>query len=161
MDCAEHLRTTFRALKNWLVARAWNALIMGILWSIGLTIIHVPWALLWGVLGGLLQFIPNFGAMLALIGPEFVCMVTTAGMKMIYVLILYAIIAVLDGLVLDPLLMKHTARVPVWASIPTPIVLGIIWPFWGVLVAPPLLAIIFAFVKREQRHGRKANLPSA
>ena len=36
------------------------------------------------------------------------------------------------GLVLDPLLMKHTARVPVWASIPTPIILGIIWPFWGV-----------------------------
>ena len=160
MDLAQHLRTTFGALKNWLVARAWNALIVGTLWWLGLTIIHVPWASLWGVLGGLLQFIPNFGAMLALIGPEFVCMVTTAGMKMIYVLILYAVIAVLDGLVLDPLLMKHTARVPVWASIPTPIILGILWPFWGVLVAPPLLAIIFAFVKRSQKHGQRARLPS-
>jgi len=159
MDFEQHLRTTFGALKNWLVARAWNALIVGALWWIGLAIIHVPWALFWGVLGGLLQFIPNFGAMLALIGPEFVAMVTGEGMKMIYVLILYAIIAVLDGLVLDPLLMKHTARVPVWASIPTPIILGILWPFWGVLVAPPLLAIIFAFVKRNQRQAQRANLP--
>ena len=159
MDFEQHLCTTFGALKNWLVARAWNALIVGTLWWIGLAIIHVPWALFWGVLGGLLQFIPNFGAMLALIGPEFVAMVTGEGMKMIYVLILYAIIAVLDGLVLDPLLMKHTARVPVWASIPTPIILGILWPFWGVLVAPPLLAIIFAFVKRNQRQAQRANLP--
>ena len=159
MDFEQHLRTTFGALKNWLVARAWNALIVGALWWIGLAIIHVPWALFWGVLGGLLQFIPNFGAMLALIGPEFVAMVTGEGMKMIYVLILYAIIAVLDGLVLDPLLMKHTARVPVWASIPTPVILGILWPFWGVLVAPPLLAIIFAFVKRNQRQAQRANLP--
>ena len=159
MDFEQHLRTTFGALKNWLVARAWNALIVGTLWWIGLTIIHVPWALFWGVSGGLLQFIPNFGAMLALIGPEFVAMVTGEGMKMVYVLILYAIIAVLDGLVLDPLLMKHTARVPVWASIPTPIILGILWPFWGVLVAPPLLAIIFAFVKRGHRQSQSANLP--
>jgi hypothetical protein len=37
--------------------------------------------------------------------------------------------------------------VPIWASIFGPIVLGIIIPFWGVLLAPPLLAIIFAFRK--------------
>lgn len=156
MDFNDHLRTTLRALKNWLVARAWNALIVGTLWWIGLAIIHVPWAMFWGVFGGSLQFIPNFGAMLALIGPEFVCLVTTQGMKMIYVLMLYAVIAVLDGLVLDPLLMKRTARVPVWASIPTPIILGILWPFWGVVISAPLLAIVFAFVHRgrlQQGHS--------
>lgn len=150
MNVGDHLRTTASALKNWLVARAWNALIVGTLWWLGLAIIHVQWALFWGVLGGLLQFVPNFGAMLALIGPEFICLVTAEGMKMVYVLILYAVIAVLDGLVLDPLLMKRAARVPIWASIPTPIVLGILWPFWGVVIAAPLLAIIFAFVHRSR-----------
>jgi predicted PurR-regulated permease PerM len=160
MDFADHLRTTLSALRNWLVARAWNALIVGTLWWVGLAIIRVPWAPLWGLFGGLLQFIPNFGAMLALIGPEFICLVTTQGMKMIYVLILYAFIAVLDGLVLDPLLMKRTARVPIWASIPTPIVLGILWPFWGVVVSAPLLAVIFAFLHRGRNPRRDLHLPA-
>jgi len=50
-------------------------------------------------------------------------------------------------LVLQPALMKRTARVPIWASILAPIVLGIVIPFWGVLLAPPLLAVIYAFRK--------------
>ena len=60
-------------------------------------------------------------------------------------LILYAVIAVVDGFLLQPYLMKRTARVPIWASILTPIVLGIVIPFWGVLLAPPLLAVVFAY----------------
>jgi predicted PurR-regulated permease PerM len=32
-----------------------------------------------------------------------------------------------------------------------PIVLGIVIPFWGVLLAPPLLAIVYAFRKPKQR----------
>jgi predicted PurR-regulated permease PerM len=35
--------------------------------------------------------------------------------------------------------------VPIWASLFTPIVLGILIPFWGVLLAPPLLAVVYAY----------------
>jgi predicted PurR-regulated permease PerM len=58
---------------------------------------------------------------------------------------LYAGIAVVDGFLLQPYLMKRVARVPMWASILTPIVLGILIPFWGVLLAPPLLAVVYAY----------------
>jgi predicted PurR-regulated permease PerM len=140
----------FGALKAWLVARSWNALIVGGLWFIGLSIIGIPWAALWAVLGAVLQFIPNFGVMIALIGPEFAAMITGQPMKMLYVLMLYAVVTITDAWVLEPVLMKKTARVPVWASIITPIVLGILWPFWGVLIAPPLLAVVFAFRQHQK-----------
>jgi predicted PurR-regulated permease PerM len=52
---------------------------------------------------------------------------------------------VVDGLFLQPYLMKRTAKVPFWAALFAPIILGIIIPFWGVLLAPPLLAVVFAF----------------
>jgi predicted PurR-regulated permease PerM len=45
--------------------------------------------------------------------------------------------------------MKRTAKVPTWASILTPIVLGILIPFWGVLLAPPLLAVVYAYKTRR------------
>jgi predicted PurR-regulated permease PerM len=69
-------------------------------------------------------------------------------MRTLYVLILYAVIVVVDGLVLQPLLQKRMNRVPIWASLLTPIVLGILIPFWGVLIAAPLLAVFYAYKAR-------------
>jgi predicted PurR-regulated permease PerM len=73
---------------------------------------------------------------------------------LIYVFILYAGIVVVDGFVLQPVLMKRTAKVPVWASILTPLLLGLIFNVWGFLLAPPLLAIVYAY--RERRKGNAA-----
>jgi predicted PurR-regulated permease PerM len=67
------------------------------------------------------------------------------------VLILYACIAIVDALLLQPYIMKRTAKVPLWASILAPIVLGILWPFWGVLVAAPLLAVLYAYKTQYQK----------
>ena len=67
-----------------------------------------------------------------------------------YLLGLYAVIVVIDQLVLQPMLMKKATRVPIWASILVPIVLGIVIPFWGVLLAAPLLAVVYAFRKPKE-----------
>lgn len=150
MPLESDLATAFGAIKAWLIARCYNALVVFVLWLLGLWLLHVPWAPLWAVLGGILQFIPNFGAMFALIGAEFGALLSGEPMRMIYVLILYAIIVVVDAWVLEPLLMKRTARVPIWASILAPIVLGILWPFWGVVIAAPLMAVVFAFRTRAR-----------
>src|SRR6478672_7012816 len=115
-----HARTTGSALKNWFIAQCYDSLAVAVLWLVGLWIIGIPWAPLWAILGGVLQFIPNF-----------------------------AVIMVTDGLFLQPYLMKRTAKVPFWAALLAPIILGIIIPFWGVLLAPPLLAVVYAF-RRER-----------
>ncbi len=152
MDFGEHFRVTGGALKNWLLAQSQDALAVGLLWLIGLLIIGVPWAPFWAVLGAAFQFVPQIGAVLGVIGPALTAMFKWGDWEHpLYVLMLYAVIALVDGFVLQPYLMKRTARVPVWASILTPIVLGIIIPFWGVLLAPPLLAVLYAYKARQAR----------
>jgi len=151
VDLLEHLRTTGSALKRWLIVQSTDALIVGLLWLIGLEIIRVPVAPLWAVLGALLQFVPHFGPVIALVGPALAGGISGGGMRLLYVLILYAVIAGTDGLVLQPYLMKRTVRVPVWASILTPFVLGFVVPFWGVLLAAPLLAVIYTYRNRLTR----------
>ena len=146
------LKTTGRkagtALVNWWRAVSIEALCVAVMWLIGLWLLHVPLFPVWALLGGLMTFIPNFGGVIALIGPVFSILVTGKDLERLgFVLGLYAVIVVIDQLVLQPMLMKRSARVPIWASILAPIVLGIIIPFWGVLLAPPLLAIIYAFRK--------------
>src|ERR1700712_2781822 len=143
-------RTVGGALLGWWQATTLDALIVGVLWFIGLELIHVPFAPLWAMFGAILQFIPTYGSMVALIGP--VLAVALSGhdeWRLGLVLGLYGIIVVLEGLVIQPYVLHRTTRVPWWASFLGPIVLGIVIPFWGVLLAPPLLAVIFAFRKTE------------
>jgi len=153
MELDQHFRLAGGALKNWFIAQSQDALAVGLIWLVGLWVIGVPWAPLWAVLGALFQFVPQVGAVLGLIGPTL-----TAAFKWgdwehpLYVLGLYAVIAVVDGFLLQPYLMKRTAKVPMWASILAPLVLGIVIPFWGVLLAPPLLAVVYAYKARQERN---------
>ena len=148
MEFHDHVLTTGTALKNWFVAQSLDALAVGVLWLVGLWIIGVPWAPLWAFLGAIFQFVPNIGAVLGVVGPVMVGGLNGGWMTAVYVLILYAVIAVLAGFVLQPYLMKRTSKVPIWASIIVPIVMGFIIPFWGILLAPPLLAVIYAYRNR-------------
>jgi predicted PurR-regulated permease PerM len=149
MELEDHLRTTGGALKNWFIAQCQDAVAVGLLWLAGLWAIGVPWAPLWAVIGGLCQFIPNIGAVLALLGPALAAGLKAFGdanwMRFVYVLILYAAIVAVDGLLLQPWLMKRTTKVPIWASILAPIVFGLVMGPWGVLLAPPLLAVVYTY----------------
>jgi predicted PurR-regulated permease PerM len=149
MGLGEHVRITSGALKNWLIAQAQDSLAVGLLWLIGLYLLKVPWAPVWALLAACLQVVPHFGPVLGMIGPVLAAAFKWGGWEHpLYVLILYAVIAVVDGFVLQPYIMKRTAKVPIWASILTPLVLGFLIPFWGVLLAPPLLAVVYAYKAR-------------
>ena len=71
MDFRDHLRTTGGALKNWAVAQLQDSLAVGVLWLIGLYILHVPLAPMWAVIAAVLQIVPHFGPILGLLGPCF------------------------------------------------------------------------------------------
>jgi predicted PurR-regulated permease PerM len=148
MDAREHVRTTGSALKNWAIAQIQDSIAVGVLWLIGLWIIQVPWAPLWAILAAALQIVPDLGPVLSLIGPVMAAFFhwgLGGWQHALFVLVLYAVIVVIDGFLLQPYIMRRAARVPIWASILAPIALGVIIPFWGVLLAPPLLAIVYAY----------------
>ena len=140
--------TAGHALVQWWRAATLEGLCVGVLWWIGLTLLHVPWAPLWAMLAALAAFIPHFGGVISVIGPTLaVCFSGHDLYRLGLVLGLYAVIVIVDQLLIQPVLLKKTTRVPIWASILFPIVLGIVIPFWGVLLAPPLLAVLYAFRK--------------
>jgi predicted PurR-regulated permease PerM len=154
MNLGSHLQFTGRALKNWLIAQFEDSLAVGALWLVGLYGARIPWAPLWAGLAAILQFVPHLGPVLGLIGP-----VLAAALRFrdwqhpLRVLVLYAVIVLVDGFALQPFIMKRTAKVPMWASILVPLLLGIVIPFWGVLIAPPALAVFYAYRLRKRSAG--------
>jgi predicted PurR-regulated permease PerM len=150
---ALHLRTAGSALVNWWRAVTIEGLCVAVLWLIGLLLLKVPLAPVWALIAGLMTLVPNIGGVIALLGPAFAILVSQPDMyRLCFLLGMYAVIVVIDQLMLQPLIMKRVTRVPVWASILVPILLGIIIPFWGILLAPPLLAVVYAF--RRPRQGK-------
>jgi predicted PurR-regulated permease PerM len=118
--------------------------------------LHVPWAPFWAVMAAIFQFIPHFGPLLTFIGPAFAAILGGGLDLFLWVLGLYGVIIVLDGLVLQPLMMRRTARVPIWASLLVPILLSMMLGFWGVLLAAPLLAVIFAYRALARKRAQEA-----
>ena len=163
MDANDHFRITGNALKNWAIAQLQNSLVIGALWLIGLLILHVPWAPWWALLAAFFQIIPHFGPILSLLGPAVTATLHFGDWEHpLYVLILYAVIALLDGFLLQPYIMRRTAKVPMWASILMPLVLMIVLPFWGVLLAAPALAVIYAYKAHlEPKADNRTQQPGA
>jgi predicted PurR-regulated permease PerM len=145
MPFSRHVTITGGAIKLWFVAQCYDSICVGALWWVGLTLLHVPWAPFWGFVAAVLQFIPQFGAVMAIMGPLVVALFALGPMGLVYVLILYGVIVVIDGLLLQPLIMKRTVRVPIWASLIVPLALSLMFGFWGLLLAAPLLAVIYAY----------------
>ncbi|HET7440920.1 MAG TPA: AI-2E family transporter [Terriglobales bacterium] len=152
MNLGEHLHITGAALKHWFIAQVQDSIAVGLLWLVGLYILHVPWAPLWATLAMLLQVVPHLGPVLSLVGPVLAATFRWFDWEHpLYVLILYAVVVVVDGLFLQPYIMRRTAKVPIWASILTPLVLAFFLPFWGVLLSAPLLAVLYAYKSRAER----------
>jgi predicted PurR-regulated permease PerM len=150
MDPEEHIRVTGFAMKNWAVAQVQDSIAVALLWLVGLWILRVPWAPLWALLAATLQIVPHLGPVLSLVGPVLAAVLRWQDWEHpLYVLILYAVIVVVDGLLLQPFIMRRVAKVPMSASILEPLILGFAIPFWGFILAPPLLAVIYAYKARR------------
>lgn len=152
MSIGVHARITGHALKNWAIAQLQDSVVVGLLWWLGLYLLKVPLAPFWAVCAAVLQIVPHVGPVLGLLGPVLAAWIHWGSLEhSLYVLMLYAGIVIVDGFLLQPYLMKRTTRVPIWASILTPIVLGVLIPFWGVLLSAPLLAVVYAYKERQAK----------
>jgi len=156
MQFSRHIHITGGALRNWFVAQFYDSICVGLMWWGGLAYLRVPWAPFWAVLAALFQFIPHFGPVLTFVGPALAAVAGGGLDTFLWVLGLYGAIVIVDGVVLQPLIMRRTAKVPIWASLTVPILLSLMLGFWGLLLAAPLLAVIFAYRAVAKRRAQDA-----
>ena len=111
--------------------------------GIGLTIIGIPNAFLWGMLATILRFIPYIGAWIALFFPLALSLATTETWATpIEVLGLFATIELVTSNVLEPWLYgAHTGLSPV-AIMVAPIFWTWLWGGVGLLLATPLTVCV-------------------
>jgi len=144
-------------LLKWLKGKLFAMLVVFVLTAVGLVLMGVPMWLVLAIIAGLLNFIPNFGPLIAMVPAVLVALMqdfTTALM----VAGLYILVQVAESNFITPSVQKKLINIP-----PALIILAqlFISPFtggWGLVLATPLMVIIMVLVqelylKREKKNG--------
>lgn len=111
----------------------------GLVIGIGLWLIGVPVPALWGLLAGVLRFVPYVGALLGAALPLALAAAVDPGWSLaLYVALLFVIIEPLIGYVLEPLLYGHSTGLSPLSVILAAVFWTWIWGPVGLILSMPL-----------------------
>lgn len=144
---AEVLAEVHTTLRGWLFGVIISMALVGVLTSVGLSLLGVQPALALGGIAAILTFIPNFGPVISAIPAVLLAFVespTTA----LYVVALYLGIQTVESYLITPVIQREAADVPPVLTIVAQVGLGILWGIAGVVLATPLVAAVLVLVQR-------------
>ncbi|NNG24508.1 AI-2E family transporter [Telluria aromaticivorans] len=133
-------------LSSWLMGKAASMLIVGVVTSVGLSMLGVPLALILGIIAGLLDFIPYLGPIMAGI-PAVLLALSISPDLALYTVLLFVGIQLVEGYVLQPLIEAKAVDLPPALVIVMQLVFGTLFGFAGVALATPLAAGLAVLVK--------------
>ena len=118
-------------------------LILGVMNSLGLWLIGVRFALVWGFLGGLLAVIPYVGTFIGGLLPFLYSLATTDSLwQPLAVVALYVTIQSLEGNFITPKVVGNSVKVNALAAVVSLVFGALFWGVAGVILAIPLLAMV-------------------
>ena len=136
-----------KVLRDWLVGQIFGFFFIAILTGLGLWIIGLPLILTLALIAGLMNFIPNFGPIIALV-PALLLALMQGTTTAIIVICLYTGIQIVQSAVTQPLIQQKMTSIPPALIIFGQVAMGLIAGFWGVLLATPILAILSTLIKK-------------
>ena len=124
-----------------------DSLVVGVVASIGLLIFRVPYPVLMGMTLGLMNMIPYFGAIVACIGIALITLLTTNFYTALGVVIYIVVIQQVDANIIQPRVVGGSVGLrPIYVLLSITL-FGGLFGFWGIFLAPPLMALVQMFVR--------------
>lgn len=118
-------------------------LIVGILNSIGLAILGIPYPILFGFLASVLTFIPYVGIMIASLLPVTVSWITFNSVWYpLGVIGIFAVVQYLEANIIFPFVVSNRLHINTFSTILAILVGGILWGGAGMILFVPFTAII-------------------
>ncbi len=139
---AEVLSETKTLVQSYLVGLMLEAAIVAALNSAGLLIIGLDYAILLGIIGGLLNIIPYVGGLVATALPMLIALATKSPLDAFWVLLIYAVVQFVDNNFLVPKIVGSKVKINALVSIVVVIIGGALWGVAGMFLSIPITAII-------------------
>ncbi|HEY0897277.1 MAG TPA: AI-2E family transporter [Sphingobacteriaceae bacterium] len=133
-------------LLNWLKGKIFSMAVVAGLTAGGLSIIGIPMVFALSIIAGVLNFVPNFGPLLAMI-PAVLVGFTQGGSTALAVAALYIFIQVLESNLITPMVQKKLVHIPPAMIILGQLAVGARTGYLGIILATPIVLIIMTLVK--------------
>ena len=130
-------------IANYIRGKSWEIIIVWVATYLVFSLLNLQYSMLLGLVVGFSVLIPYVGAAVATIPIALVAYFQWGfGSEFVWVLIAYAIIQLIDGNILAPLLLAEVVNIHPVGVITAILVFGGLWGFWGIFFAIPLATLI-------------------
>lgn len=130
-------------IQGYLIGLSIEVLIVATLFTSGLLILGIEYALLLGVIGALLNLIPYLGAFLGAILPMIMAIVTKPSPWFAFLVLgLFIFVQLIDNNYIVPRVVASKVKINALVSITAVLVFGALWGIPGMFLAIPLTGII-------------------
>lgn len=146
---ADHLcrfsRISADIFNNFIIGKAIDSLIIGIITYIAMTLFKMPYALLLSVIVGVTNMIPVFGPFIGAIPGVFILTIIDIRTGFYFALLILAI-QQFDGNILGPIILGDKLGLPSFAILFSVVVFGGLFGFVGMFIGVPIFAVIYTAV---------------
>lgn len=137
----EILKKLYGTVQRWFLGQLTTMVLIGVLSAVAFSIIGVPFAVLLGIFGGLVAFVPFIGPTVAVI-PAILLALTVSPVQAIWVLVAYLGIQAVESNVIQPIVMSQAVELHPAVVIFGLLIMGTLFGFVGLLLAVPLVAAL-------------------
>jgi predicted PurR-regulated permease PerM len=130
--------------------------VVGVLVALGLSLLGVPLAMTFGLIAALLDFVPNFGPIIAAM-PAVLLGLLQSPQQALYVALLYWAIQILEGYIVTPWFQKRAIHMPPALIVTAQLVFGALLGTVGLVFATPLTAIAILLINELYVEPRSAD----
>lgn len=127
---------------NFLAGQLLDGVIIGIITSIAMSIIGVKYAVLLGVMIGIFNLIPYFGAIIAVIIAALITLLTGGLWQAVIMVVMVTILQQIDANIINPKILGNSLKISPLLVIFAVAVGGAYFGFWGMFLSVPVIAII-------------------
>jgi predicted PurR-regulated permease PerM len=159
----EILRDMYETVQRWFMGQLVSMTIIGVLSTVALFIIGVPFALLLGIFSGLISFMPYIGPLISVFPPVLLALLGDP-IDALWVVLAYAGIQAVESYLIQPVVMSRAVSLHPAIVMFALLVMGTLFGFVGVLLAVPLVAALNVllrelWIERMDQMGTDPNPP--
>lgn len=118
------------------------AILVGLMLSIGYGVIDLPFWLLIGLVGGVLNIVPFLGPWVGGILGVIVALATTDLRTAFWAAVVAIVVQQIDNNFVSPLVLRATVRLHPAVTLSVLVLAGAVAGFWGIIIAVPLAASV-------------------
>ncbi|MBE6853792.1 MAG: AI-2E family transporter [Ruminococcus sp.] len=135
-----------KIFSDFLVGKAVDSLIIGMLCFIILVIFQIPNAMLISFIVGITNMIPFFGPFIGAIPTALLVLLTSPQKTILFVIIIF-VLQQFDGNILGPKILGNKLNLPTFWILFSIFFFGNLFGFFGMLAGVPVFAVIYTLVK--------------